>query len=126
MILDSLVELNNLEKLHGKKTKEIFSYTSEKELAQLFTTYLCNAFNKGNIITVDELNNLLDAFNTRAEHYEILHMPPKKAMLDDSLHLPINDSESAIRIEKYHSLPIKPKATDLAAANVVKALVKAK
>ena len=47
-------------------------------------------------------------------------------MLDDSLHIPINGSESAIRIEKYHSLPIKPKATDLAAANVVKALVEAK
>ena len=125
MILDSLAELKNLKKEYGKNAKEIFSYTSEKEMAQLFSTYLCKAYNKKNIIELNDLNILIDAFNSRADHYEILHYPEKQEMLDDKIHMLINDSDSAMRVDKYHSLPIKPKATDLAAAKVVKALVEA-
>ena len=125
MILDSLVDLRNLKKEYGKNAKEIFSYSSEKEMAQLFSTYLCKAYNKKNIIELNDLNILIDAFNSRADHYEILHYPEKQEMLDDKIHMLINDSDSAMRVDKYHSLPIKPKATDLAAAKVVKALVEA-
>ena len=125
LILDSLIDLRNLKKEYGKNAKEIFSYSSEKEMAQLFSTYLCKAYNKKNIIELNDLNILIDAFNSRADHYEILHYPEKQEMLDDKIHMLINDSDSAMRVDKYHSLPIKPKATDLAAAKVVKALVEA-
>ena len=123
MMLDVIIEKNIFNNSKGKKTQGIFDYNSEKELAQIFSYYLCKSFNN-KTITMEEVNRLVEAFNNKSEHNEILAME-EKPDLDNTLHNSLTGEDPSARIEKYHTLTIKPKSIDLAGAILVKAVVEA-
>ena len=75
-------------------------------------------------ITMEEVNRLVEAFNNRSEHNEILPME-EKPDLDNTLHNSLTGEDPSARIEKYHTLTVKPKSIDLAGAILVKAVVEA-
>ena len=49
-----------------------------------------------------------------------------KADLNNKLHTSLTSEDPAARIDKYHTLTIKPKSVNLAGAIIVKAVVEAK
>ena len=124
MLLDALIEQKNFIKSKGNKAQGVFDYKSEQELAQIYSHYLCKSFNNKSII-LDEVNQLVGFFNAKSDHYEILAMEDKPD-LNNKLHTSLTSDDPTARIDKYHTLTIKPKSVNLAGAIIVKAVVEAK
>ena len=124
MLLDALIEQKNFNKSNGTKAQGVFDYKSEQELAQIYSHYLCKSFNNKSIV-LDEVNQLVGFFNAKSDHYEILAMEDKPD-LNNKLHTSLTSDDPTARIDKYHTLTIKPKSVNLAGAIIVKAVVEAK
>ena len=124
IILDALIEQKHFNSTNGAKSEEIFDYKSEQELARLFSQYLCKSFNNGSI-DKNEVNKLVGFFNSKCDHYEILAMEDNPG-LTNKFHHSLTSQEPAARVNKYHTLTIKPKNLESASAVLVKAIVEAK